>query len=91
MLRINDRFGLVIQKGELPKLKELCVRYKIPITYEGLFEKGNRHQSLWCLDSQGIGLVGTIIMRHFSNSGVTIIHGVKELEQYLEYIKQENN
>ena len=86
MLEKNKKFGLVLNEGETQKLKELCERYKIPITYPELFDEEKSRQSLWAFDYQGIGLVGTQIMRYFSQNNIKIFHGIGELEEYLSNI-----
>ena len=75
-------FGLVLNEGENGDLLKLCIKEGIPITYPELFE--GKQQYLWALNIDGIGGAGTHVMRVFSSSGVRIIHGVKELEEFFK-------
>lgn len=75
-------FGLVLNEGEGDELLKPCIREGIPITFPELFR--GYHCYLWGFDVHGIGRVDTHLMRSFSSSGVRIIHGVKELEEFFK-------
>lgn len=83
MLNNNQHFGLVLNKGELQHLKKVCEEFGIPVTYPTLF-KGHHHHYLWGFDKNGIGLVGTQVMKSYEAHDVIIFHGVSEMEEYLK-------
>ena len=87
MLKENKHYGLILNEGETQKLKELCVRYNIPITYPILFDEDEPFHPMWSIGVSGIGLIGTAVMRGYSLKGTRVFHGVKELEEFLEHIK----
>ena len=80
----TEHYGLVLNEGETKKLKELCIKYNIPITYPDLFNEDEPFHPMWEFSRDGIGLTGTAVMRCFSEKGIKIIHGVDELEEFLE-------
>lgn len=80
----TEHYGLVLNDGETKKLKELCIRYNIPITFSDLFNGDEPYHPMWAFSRDGIGLAGTAVMWSFSKHGVRIFHGVKDLEDFLE-------
>ena len=79
----NEHYGLVLYKGEREELYKICLEYKIPILYPRLFKGDEPHHYLWGFNKNGIGLVGTIIMRSLSKN-CRVLHGIKELESFLK-------
>lgn len=71
--------GLLIDDNEKEELHRICLKYNIPILYEEPFRDGKSHY-LWAFNDDGIGLTGTYIMQRLNK----IIHGTKELVEYLE-------
>ena len=74
----DQLIGLVINGGEKDNLHKICLQYQIPILYEDSFTD-NTEYHLWAFNDDGIGLIGTYIMRRLP----IILHGVKEFERYL--------
>ena len=79
----GTQYGLVLKNGEIKKLKEICEKYNIPLTYPSLFDKEEPFHILWAFSKKGIGLVGITIMWHFSKNNIKIFHGVKQMEEFL--------
>lgn len=69
-----DFVGLVIKQGEKEKLWEVCKRYDIPIPYKHLFTDLKEY-CLWVVSEDGIGLAGTIVLRHLHR----VLHGIGQL------------
>lgn len=80
---LNELCGLVIGSNQKQQLKELCIRYNILLTYPELFDDEDEY-CLWGISKNGVGLIGTVIMRHLCKSNKTIFHGLDELEQALQ-------
>ena len=80
----NDKglIGLVLEPRAKGRLLDLCIHYHIPITYPKLF-KSKKHYFLWGLSKDGIGLIGTLAISKLP----IVLHGVDELESYLESLK----
>ena len=74
----NEVIGLVIGNGEKHKLKELCLKYNVPIIYEELFNDDYDYH-LWGFNEKGIGLISTIIIKNL----VVVLHNLNEFEEYL--------
>ena len=83
-MRKIEHYGLVLNEKETKKLKELCTRYNIPITFPELFNEDEPYHPMWTFSRKGIGLAGTAVMRCFSEKGIKIFHGVDELEVFLK-------
>lgn len=79
----NELYGLVLYNGETEELYKLCTEHTIPILYPKLFQSDETHHYLWGFNKNGIALVGTIIMRSLSKNN-RVLHGIKELESFLE-------
>ena len=75
--------GLYLKKGEKSKLYDICIKYNIPIRYPNLFIDGT-HYYLWGISENGVGLIGTIIMNHLSDSNGTIFNSLNDLENHLK-------
>ena len=71
--------GLVIEGNEKQNLKEICIKYKIPLLFEELFEDNNEYH-LWAFNRSEIGLVGVQIMMNIK----LIIHGLFDFENYIK-------
>ncbi len=71
--------GLVIEAGEKNKLRDICLKYGIPVAFPEVFEDGKFHP-MWGLSEDGIGLLGTEVMRRLPK----VLHGVDELIEYLD-------
>ena len=80
----TEHYGLVLNEGETKNLKELCIKYNIPITYPDLFNEDEPFHPMWAFSRGGIGLSGTAVMRCFSERGIRIFRGVEELENFLK-------
>ena len=80
--------GLYLKKGEKSKLYDICIKYKIPITYEELFSN-DTHYYLWGITKTSIGLIGTVIMNYLEQNNGIVFHSLDELVEYLNvnYIK----
>lgn len=76
---MEEVIGLVIKGNEKQKLKEICIKYNIPLSFEELFEDDNEYH-LWAFNRFGIGLAGVQIMM---NSRL-IIHGLSDFENYIK-------
>lgn len=78
----NDLYVVVIStREERDQLKALCIKHNIPLTYPELFEEENI-QPLWGINSDGVGLVGTVIARYTSKN--QIFHSIDDLENAIE-------
>ena len=75
--------GLYLKKGEKSKLYNLCIKYRIPITYHSLFDD-DTHYYLWGISKKSVGLISTVIMNYLSVNNGTIFQTLDELEEYLE-------
>ena len=53
-----ELIGLVLNDGEKSRIKELCLKYGIPITFPTLFDD-NINYHLWAFNKGGIGLAGS--------------------------------
>lgn len=75
----NDLYVVVIStREERDQLKALCIKHNIPLTYPELFEEENI-QPLWGINNDGVGLVGTVIVRHTPKEN--IFHSIIDLEK----------
>ena len=83
--RLHSLVGLVIADNEKDKLLKLCEEYDIPILYPSLF-KDTANYHLWGISGDGVGLLGVEVIRRLPK----IIHGVDELEIYLDSLKYQN-
>lgn len=83
-MRKTEHYGLVLNDGETKRLKELCIKYNIPITFPDLFNENEPYHPMWAFSRDGIGLAGTAVMRCFHEKGIKIFHGVNELEKFLK-------
>lgn len=86
--KLEKLCGLFLKKGEKERLKEICIKYNIPITYPSLFDNDS-HYYFWGIRKTGIGLISTIIMNHLNDNNGTIFNSLYELEDYLQ--KGDNN
>ncbi len=75
--------GLYLRKGEKEKLYNLCIKYNIPITYQGLFND-DTHYYLWGIRKTGIGLIGIVVMNYLEDNDGLIFHSLDVLEQYFK-------
>lgn len=76
--------GLYFKKGEKQRLYEICIKYKVPITYPKLFVD-ETHYYLWGIKKdKSIGLLSTIIMNYLSENNGTIFQSLDELEKNLK-------
>ncbi|MBQ9266217.1 MAG: hypothetical protein IJ186_04035 [Bacilli bacterium] len=76
---MEEVIGLVIEGNEKQKLKEICIKYNIPLSFEELFEDANEYH-LWAFNRFGIGLAGVQIMMNLK----LIIHGLSDFENYIK-------
>lgn len=89
-----NHYGLVLYEGERGKLLELCMKEGIEITFPELFDESKPMKYLWGFSVNGIGGLGTHVMRAFKKDGVKIIHGVDALTEFFtteEWQKQKAN
>lgn len=79
-----NHYGLVLYEGERTKLLELCVKEGIEITFPDLFDESQPMKYLWGFSINGIGGIGTHVMRAYTKDGVKIIYGVKSLKKFFK-------
>ena len=75
----DDLYVVIIStKEERNQLRDLCVKYNIPILYPEPFKEKKVHH-LWGFSKSGVGLVGTAIARYTPKDH--LIHSIEELEK----------
>lgn len=80
----NELYIVIISsKKERDELKDLCIKSNIPLTYPNLFNEKRVH-SLWGINKNGIGLVGTVIARHTPKDH--IVYSTNELAKIISKI-----
>ena len=76
----NDLYVVVISaREERDQLKALCIKHYIPLTYPEWLKE---IQSLWGINEDGVGLVGTLIARYTPSDH--IIHSIEEFNSIFE-------
>lgn len=76
---MEEVIGLVIEGNEKQKLKKICIKYNIPLSFEELFEDDNEYH-LWAFNCFGIGLAGVQIIMNLK----LIIYGLCDFENYIK-------
>ena len=77
-------FGLILKEDERDELLSICLTNGIAITYPQMFAKGSLMTYLWCFNPNGIGGASTQVMHHMEKNRIKIIHGTKELKEFLK-------
>ena len=78
----EELFGLVLKENEKKRLYEICIKYNIKILYPNLFIS-DKHYSLWALNKNAIGLIGTFLMRKIKEKNGIIFTSLDELEKHM--------